>query len=119
MYMVSCVSLSYIKSALVIHFSLYCAISTPYECSKTHCASNNWPIWTQKVPKEATNFYYTLFKNILLNANFGLAKIRSVHMYVIPWMFFQRCLSVVCIQYSRVKESARDEISVQGFLSLI
>ena len=21
--------------------------------SKTHCASNNWPIWTQKVPKEA------------------------------------------------------------------
>ena len=21
--------------------------------SKTHCASKNWPIWTQKVPKEA------------------------------------------------------------------
>ena len=21
--------------------------------SKTHCTSNNWPIWTQKVPKEA------------------------------------------------------------------
>ena len=23
------------------------------ECLKTHCAGNNWPIWTQKVPKEA------------------------------------------------------------------
>ena len=22
-------------------------------CLKTHCAANNWPIWTQKVPKEA------------------------------------------------------------------
>ena len=22
------------------------------ECLMTHCASNNWPIWTQKVPKE-------------------------------------------------------------------
>ena len=23
------------------------------ECLKTHCAANNWPIWRQKVPKEA------------------------------------------------------------------
>ena len=23
------------------------------ECLKAHCDSNNWPIWMQKVPKEA------------------------------------------------------------------
>ena len=23
------------------------------KCLKTHCAAHNWPIWTQKVPKEA------------------------------------------------------------------
>ena len=23
------------------------------ECLKTHCGANNWPIWTQQVPKEA------------------------------------------------------------------
>ena len=23
------------------------------ECLKTHCGANDWPIWTQKVPKEA------------------------------------------------------------------
>ena len=24
-----------------------------YESLKSHCDSNDWPIWTQKVPKEA------------------------------------------------------------------
>ena len=28
-------------------------ISNSSECSKAYCASNNWPIWTQKMAKEA------------------------------------------------------------------
>ena len=35
-----------------------------------------------------TNFCTKFFKNILLYTNCGLAKTRSVHRYVIPWMFY-------------------------------
>ena len=46
---------------------------------KTHCAANDWPIWTQKVPKEAldlwtTSFYKSFFKNILLYVTVGCQK---------------------------------------------
>ena len=30
-----------------------CRFRNSSECLKTHCGANNWPIWTQKVPKEA------------------------------------------------------------------
>ena len=58
------------------------------ECLKAHCSSNNWPIWTHKVPKEARVnvwtkiFYKSFFKNILFCMNIRWSKIRSVHMYV-------------------------------------
>ena len=29
------------------------SILSSYESLKSHCASNRWPIWTQRVPKEA------------------------------------------------------------------
>ena len=39
--------------------------STSFSFEKTHCASKNWPIWTQKVPKQAqmwaTNLYIIFF----------------------------------------------------------
>ena len=57
--------------------------------SNTHCVSNKWPIWTQKVQKEAyiemwtTNFCNSFFKNIFLYIIDWLSKIRLVHTYVI------------------------------------
>ena len=61
------------------------------ECFKTHCGANNWPIWTQKVPKEAQRrglqasirlfpkiFWYTW------TLNSRLSKMRSLHTYVMP-----------------------------------
>ena len=66
-------------------------ISNSCEWSKPHCASNNWPIWTQcqKKRKDVSyQIYKSGFKNILLYTNWGLANICSVHTYVIPWMFY-------------------------------
>ena len=59
------------------------------KCLKTHCAVNNWPIWTQKVPKEAKRCglqasRWGFFKNLLSYMKSRLSKTRSVHMYVMP-----------------------------------
>ena len=49
-------------------------ISNSCECSKAHCASNNWQIWTQKVPKEAWRFELltslTFFSKVLCCSRF-------------------------------------------------
>ena len=37
-------------------------VSNSFECSKTRYASNNWPIWTKKVPKEALAIYQLLLR---------------------------------------------------------
>ena len=62
------------------------------KCLKIHCSANNWPIWNQgtkrSVKMRSTNFYKRFFKNILLYRNGGLAKIRSLHTYVIHRMFY-------------------------------
>ena len=51
---------------------------------KIHSTSNNWPIWTQKVPIETwrcelQTSMKVCSKNILLYMNGGLSKIRSLH----------------------------------------
>ena len=48
--------------------------------SKTHCASKNWPIWTQKVPKEAYTFKLPTFVRFCSKIFCCTwTKIRSVH----------------------------------------
>ena len=55
---------------------------------KTHCAANNGPIWTQKVPKRSvkmstTSFYKSFFKKYVgIHEQSAVSKIRSVHTYV-------------------------------------
>ena len=56
-----------------------------------------------------------MFKNILLYTNCGLAKLHSVHMYVIPWMFY---FGVNCMFTSLGFYSWRDDLKIE-FMHLL
>ena len=57
--------------------------SCEFECSKTNCASNNWPIWTQKVKKDVSYHFFRLFSKIFVLKGFILLVSIVIHYCVI------------------------------------